>query len=316
MVSRDTKILSLHKNGMSRRELAERFSLSKARIDQILWKGDPSIKKNAKKSSGQEIVSFCKKLKLDLASVKGINLPEDDIRFLLESEDSGFAKDYLLAKGAKKVMPTSRVTKPSKSSKLDDRGSKPSARSLLNLIQSSSLTVFTAELIQDKLGEFCGSEIEKNKVFSYLNTLKKHGYIKRTLRGTYELTDKIKPLILAEKEIKKEEENLHNIIEKSDNFVKTKLHTIDALKKPERLAVENFISKFKIPGKKFVFTTSDLHKHYPNMDKKRLSKATQNMFSYGFLKKGSKLGEYIFEEKGDTSSAVQSSIVHTFQIIV
>jgi transposase len=303
---RNAKILELYNKGYKRKDIAKEFGLSNARIDQILWRLDPSIRKAVKVNDkqddlSQDILKLCLDSGLDYEIAKNIDVSQEDVKDLIESNDIVFFKDYFLSKGAKEM-----------------KNSKPSSRSLLNFLQNSDLTVFTTESIIEKFGQFHQTTLTKSQVGSFLNTLKKHGYVVRTLRGTYETTSKIKPIARSIQKENIDKNVVEPTVEKINSVEESQVCTNETkrnyFKKVERIALENYINMFKVGGKRFVFTTEDLHKFYSNLDKIKLSKAIQNMHATGILKKGSKLGEYIFEEKGDSPEHCHSA--WNFEIIV
>jgi hypothetical protein len=68
---------------------------------------------------------------------------------------------------------------------------------------------------------------------------------------------------------------------------------IENMKKPERRAVDKFIEERFKGYEDLVFSTKDVAKAIPDMDRYLLSKALQNMRSTGQLEKGDELGSYI-----------------------
>lgn len=271
LLPRDKEILDFYKKGWTRSALSDRFNVSRQRIDQILWKMDPSIRKPINMSK-QRLISFCKRNKIDIQSVEDINIPNDDLKFLLDSKDEKFSIDYLFAKGAKKMsfdkkkerlavedfisknkvkgkdlvftltdlykllpnMDSAKISKAlqnmfstqivdregpgiyvvrdktnkslsspkekdkSKSNKKKnntdlhrDLKTRGGSRSLLNFLQITSETVFTVEYTLKKFNEYYNTNFSKSTINGYLVTLTGHGYLKRTLRGTYEKTDKL-----------------------------------------------------------------------------------------------------------------------------
>lgn len=303
---RNSSILKFYREGMPRKKLAEKFKISRSRVDQILWKLDPATRSSVVISKiDKELIEFCKKLDLDFHSVEKINLPEDDLKFLIDSGDIEFSKAFLLEKGAK---PMAKIVNDDK----DKKRSTKRSRALFDFLQSIDSAVFTAESIAEGFSKFCGEKVSVDSIFSYLYTLKKHGYIKSTLRGVYEIGDKIK----KNSSLKTHIENVVPLKDISYNVdpVKStkpkaaKLVNSAQLKKSERIAVENFISKFKSPGKVLIFTTKDIHSFYKDMDPHKLSKAVQNMASLGLVKRGKKLGEYISKKRGDKEEILASSI--------
>lgn len=66
---------------------------------------------------------------------------------------------------------------------------------------------------------------------------------------------------------------------------------------PHRQEVEIFIKRFKVQGKKFVFTTKEVCEFW-QFNRTKITQAIQRMCASGWLKRVSR-GEYMYFEEGD-----------------
>lgn len=65
-----------------------------------------------------------------------------------------------------------------------------------------------------------------------------------------------------------------------------------------RQEVEIFIKRFKVKGKKFVFTTKEVCEFWLFFNRTKITQAIQRMYATGWLKRVSR-GEYMYFEDGD-----------------
>lgn len=165
--------------------------------------------------------------------------------------------------------------------------------------------IFTLQEITRDFNKQYNDNMTENQMSSLLSNLKKKGVTVAKGRAAYSVSGTFFPkenaiehhsipAIIEDEEVIESPESCLTEKEIEPSLkLSGKQEKIENMKSPERKAVDKFVEERFKGYEDLVFSTADVAKAIPHMDRHLLSKAIQNMKSTGQLEKGEELGVYI-----------------------
>lgn len=177
-----------------------------------------------------------------------------------------------------------------KSSYRYDRSTSQNILDFLYTWEKANTIGFSTKTLTNDFNKVCATKTTEGQMGGILANLTKKSILVRKGRGIYCLVEGfVRPTSVAPKE------TIHSIPVVSvehDQEEKTNPHW-EEMKSEERHLVDKYLTKHSNPYEDFSFTISDLAREYPNVDRKKLGKAVQNMYHNNGLEKGKMIGEYV-----------------------
>lgn len=152
---------------------------------------------------------------------------------------------------------------------------------------------FSTKTLTNDFNKVCATKTTEGQMGGILANLTKKSILVRKGRGIYCLVEGfVRPENTTSVAPKETIHSVPVVSVEDDQEEKTNPHW-EEMKSEERHLVDKYLAKHSNPYEDFSFTISDLAREYPNIDRKKLGKAVQNMYHNNGLEKGKMIGEYV-----------------------